>query len=109
VSSPGRNEPPNTWPDHETAQMIDADHYIMWADHRGWTRDENGLVTAESARGVMEWHWDRTNRRWCGGLVSFEPGNHRLISTNPLHIEPSLLCNQCPEHGWIRGGRWSPA
>jgi hypothetical protein len=109
-SPPGRDQPPRTWVGYETAWQIDPDHYVMWADSRGWTRIEGGqLVTAEAAQGVMEWHWDRVGERWCSGFVRFAPGKHRLISASPLHIEPSLLCNRCPDHGWIRNGAWTSA
>lgn len=35
--------------------------------------------------------------------------HHRLVSASPLHIEPSLLCEFCDEHGYIRDGLWSNA
>ncbi len=109
MRDPAYHHPPTTWPDHASAWTVGSDHYVQWADHRGWTRDENGPVTRESARGLMEWHWDQAGGRWCGGFVSFTPGNHTLICAEPLHIEPSVLCNRCPEHGWIREGRWIAA
>lgn len=34
---------------------------------------------------------------------------HRLVSADPLHIEPSLLCEFCGWHGFIRNGHWVPA
>ena len=30
-------------------------------------------------------------------------------SWEPLHVEPSLLCNACGDHGHIREGKWVPA
>ncbi len=38
-----------------------------------------------------------------------EPGGHQILSTDPLHIEPSILCTSCGIHGWVRDGRWVPA
>lgn len=32
-----------------------------------------------------------------------------LVSLEPLHLEPSLLCRICGDHGWVRDGRWVPA
>lgn len=34
---------------------------------------------------------------------------HRLESEDPLHVEPSILCLQCQDHGWIRNGKWQKA
>lgn len=47
----------------------------------------------------------------CCGAVNFDlPVNEgqtvwQLHSLEPLHIEPSVLCN-CGDHGFIRDGRW---
>lgn len=30
----------------------------------------------------------------------------QLLSLDPLHIEPSVLCRGCGHHGFVRGGRW---
>ena len=41
-----------------------------------------------------------------------EPGPERcwvLESSFPLTLSPSLLCNRCGTHGFIREGRWVPA
>lgn len=34
---------------------------------------------------------------------------HQLVSEDPLHIEPSILCTACGDHGFIRGGVWANA
>lgn len=34
---------------------------------------------------------------------------HTLVSRDPLHVEPSILCPVCGDHGFIREGRWVPA
>lgn len=41
---------------------------------------------------------------WLSGHITWQ-----LISREPLHIEPSVLCRACNDHGFIRGGRWMPA
>jgi hypothetical protein len=30
----------------------------------------------------------------------------QLVSRDPLHIEPSVLCRSCGHHGFVRDGRW---
>jgi hypothetical protein len=51
---------------------------------------------------------------WCAGGVNFDlPVNAgqttwSLVSLEPLHIEPSVLCS-CGDHGFIHAGRWVPA
>ena len=37
------------------------------------------------------------------------PGAWTLESLEPLTLSPSLLCNRCKTHGFIRGGQWVPA
>lgn len=34
---------------------------------------------------------------------------HTLVSREPLHIEPSILCADCGTHGWVRNGEWAQA
>lgn len=34
---------------------------------------------------------------------------HTLVSRDPLHIEPSILCRSCNDHGFIRDGKWVAA
>jgi hypothetical protein len=31
---------------------------------------------------------------------------HTVLSRAPLHIEASILCDDCGLHGWVRDGRW---
>lgn len=33
-------------------------------------------------------------------------GGWTLHSVDPLHVEPSILCTVCGDHGFIREGRW---
>lgn len=63
--------------------------------------------------GITEWHKDPQGQL-CGGWVPFDVPDlddfyrqraWRVVSLEPLHIEPSLLCN-CGHHGFIRNGRW---
>lgn len=49
----------------------------------------------------------------CAGSVTFDipvnaghPGaKWQLVSLDPLHVEPSILCS-CGRHGYVRAGRW---
>lgn len=47
----------------------------------------------------------------CSPAIQVGPhGNgHRIISRDPWHIEPSILCPDCGTHGWVRGGLWTGA
>lgn len=77
--------------------------------------------------GVIEWHHcppqtgggliDMPDgKNLSGGALMFDiPGNAQeqrpkwqLISLDPLHIEPSVLCRTCGLHGFIRDGKWVP-
>lgn len=33
-------------------------------------------------------------------------GGHRIESTNPITISPSVACSDCGLHGFIRNGTW---
>jgi hypothetical protein len=69
----------------------------------------------EGPVGLIETHRSAEGHG-CGGSVTFDvPGAEGLggprwqvISLDPLHIEPSVLCS-CGHHGFIREGRWIPA
>lgn len=114
MSTPGREQPPNTWEGHATAFRIDTDRYGMWTDLNGspLNRETGETVTAETAVALMDWHWSDTLGRWHPGLVAFTnrgaSHGHELISTDPLTISPSLLC-RCGDHGFIRDGKWVAA
>jgi len=38
-----------------------------------------------------------------------ERSRWQLVNLEPLTLSPSLLCNLCTDHGFIREGRWVPA
>lgn len=38
-----------------------------------------------------------------------QPGGHQLVTREPLHIEPSILCGDCGTHGFVRSGSWVAA
>ena len=56
----------------------------------------------------------------CRGAVTFDTPTARAVFTNethfwrlvtrdPLTLEPSIVCQRCGDHGFIRGGKWIPA
>jgi hypothetical protein len=64
--------------------------------------------------GIIEFHKTPTGE-WCGGSILFDiPENAAyvgapmwtVVSREPLHLEPSLLCTSCGHHGFIRNGVW---
>lgn len=36
-------------------------------------------------------------------------GPWRVVSREPLTLQPSILCKECGCHGFITSGRWVPA
>jgi hypothetical protein len=54
------------------------------------------------------WHWCSKasfGERWRAKGTD----DHELISADPLHLEPSLLCPDCGLHGFVRNGEWIAA
>lgn len=63
----------------------------------------------------LTWHHARPdNGAACGtggwvGFIPNDPYGWDLVQREPLTVSPSLLCNVCGAHGWIRNGRWEQA
>lgn len=68
---------------------------------------------------INQWHIDPATGEECVGFVLFDTPeanlvssskspHWELVSTEPLHLEPSLLCRRCNDHGFIRDGAWEP-
>lgn len=49
-------------------------------------------------------HLDTERTRYMG-----EQNRWKVISLDPLHIDPSVECRTCGDHGFIRGGKWVKA
>jgi hypothetical protein len=73
------------------------------------------LTSGGERIGLIETHEGTDGKECPGGLVHFDvehnahiPEGHRwtVESWEPLTISPSLLCNICQHHGFIRHGRW---
>lgn len=105
-----------------------------WIGGLHWLRYYAGRDT-DLRIGCIVLHLGPKTQRWCMGSVLFdipEAQRHRskkpdgtlthvwqLVSRDPLHLEPSLLCRalsgppgpdgkptECGDHGWIRNGQW---
>lgn len=62
--------------------------------------------------GVAYRHKRPDNGAQCEGFAATKPAwsdGWTVLSEAPIHIEPSLLCNACGHHGFIRDGRWVQA
>ena len=73
-------------------------------NHRaGW------LMDTEGHRDIL-WLHECTGGRRQLGRIDITSGNfHTLVSEEPLHIEPSIKCPLCNDHGSIRNGAWETA
>ena len=88
-----RNTPIYAEPD----LWLDDDHFIEWSY-------EHGEIT-----GILTWHINKATGAWCLGAVQWAGQNQpqwQLVSREPLTISPSVLCNICGDHGFIRDGKW---
>lgn len=70
------------------------------------------MVRDDAVVGYLWWH-DCTPEpegwSWLGRWGERQSG-HRVVSPDPAHIEPSILCPRgCGDHGFVRNGRWEPA
>jgi hypothetical protein len=71
--------------------------------------------SADKPGGIIETH-PGPDGQPCSGSLSFEGyarrdlnPTWRVVSLDPLTLEPSILCRSCGHHGFIRNGRWEPA
>lgn len=56
-------------------------------------------------RNPTVYHWCEPSRRWAASGTD----DHEVVTADPLTLTPSLLCDTCGLHGFIRDGRWVPA
>jgi hypothetical protein len=82
---------------------IDESHGLRFHTHQGQT----------GPTGCLFVHRDKRDPAlWCmGGFDWASPDgpNWTLVSMQPFHVEPSIHCLTCDEHGFIRDGKWIPA
>jgi hypothetical protein len=94
------SRPPSRW-----AGAVPLGSDIYWAP---WDTDPTDDDAGGPVGSILVWHWcpaTGVTGRWMAADVR----GHTLVSSEPLHLEPSLLWNCCGKHGWIRGGAWSDA
>jgi hypothetical protein len=63
--------------------------------------------------GMIENHPDKRDpTQRCEGFVCWSPAHARpgklwkVVSEEPLTLEPSIKCATCGSHGFVREGRW---
>jgi hypothetical protein len=64
--------------------------------------------------GIIDHHAKPDGSQCGGGSVLFDvqanagfaADKWQVVSREPLHLEPSLLCRICGDHGFIRDGKW---
>lgn len=89
------------------AQETDLQVLDLGSDVKVMLCQRNGAIV-----GLIESHRAPDGGE-CGGSVTFDvpeaeglKGQRwQLVSLDPLHIEPSVLCS-CGWHGWIHNGQW---
>lgn len=91
-------------------------HFTVWKPDRVLNPQYAHLPDLDPHGGIID-HLTPSGEP-CRGAVTFDtptarevfPKSHfwRLVSRDPLTIEPSILCG-CGDHGFIRSGEWIPA
>lgn len=100
-----REQSPDTWPDWSGVEEVPGSNGEIYR-----AIVDTGLEVGEKASNLWIIHWHTPTAplepRWqISGC-----GLHTVHSIEPLHVEPSLACEDgCPSHGWIRDGRWTDA
>lgn len=95
MSEQRRDNPPDLWGPEGTRALDDvAGVYV-------------GPTFRKDTQNPTWWHWcTRDQSTQVPGWAAAGTGRHQLVSEEPLHLEPSLLCGDCGTHGFIREGRW---
>lgn len=76
-------------------------------DDAAWILGEP--VAGSSAGNLLCVHLDaRDAGRQCKGSPR-GLGKHKVKSADPLTLEPSLACEVCGWHGFVRDDHWTPA
>lgn len=93
------------WLREKCPYELGDEHYWGWAglDH-GTRLDLWYLHRCELAHGQP----DPTRPLVLGMIDVSSCERHELVSKVPLHIEGSVICHGCGDHGFIRGGEWQP-
>lgn len=68
-----------------------------------------GTTEHAPTRNLWWAHTCTNGRRQLGHIDVTSGQRHTLVSPEPLHVEASVLCPECRDHGFIRAGRWVAA
>lgn len=94
--------------------MTEHEAQAELAAHEAWLRDR----CPNDAGDEHAWGWitnkesGRKDIFWlhrCNGKLQLGTINtsiHQLVAEDPIHVEPSILCTACSDHGYLRNGRW---
>lgn len=68
---------------------------------------------------IHEWHKEDGDEHYSAGFIAFTGRTKpewwagsptwEVLSEDPLTLSPSLACQNCGHHGFIKGGKWIPA
>ena len=96
-------EAANAWVIAQTPNDLGSDH--------GWAWSEDTEAFDYPGNIVYRHLCSRTGHvRHALGVIDVTSGKyHTLHSRDPLHVEASVLCPDCGDHGWIRDGKWVSA
>lgn len=86
-----------------------------WIDLGGGHRLQPTTRADGRPHGWIDEHTNAATGKLCCGAVTRagmalgqEP-TWRVVTEEPLTLEPSLLCRMCGDHGFVRDGKWVPA
>lgn len=123
----------NEWGPEDHIDLGAPGHSFTWVvgDADRFPTDDARLLRwhggDETLIGIIHWHpradgksiKGQDGAAGCGGGVYFVRGSGeseanrpiwQVLSLDPLHLEPSLLCTPgkggCGSHGFIRDGKW---
>lgn len=91
--------------------------FYSWAPDRELNPQYADMPDIERVGGIVSHPLPQGGR--CEGSVIFDrPGieglfegqdRWKVVSEDPLTLEPSIRCGGCNAHGWIRKGKWVDA
>jgi hypothetical protein len=94
----------------EQALVHDVAHPIIAKAQRIWHLEE-GVAIILDHEGL--WHFRHECKEWTLDdqlhrlvCAPYLDEAHQIVSEDPLHVEPSLLCSDCGTHGFVRDGHW---
>lgn len=86
----------------------DVERYEKWLRDRCPNKIGEDRYYGWTANGDI-FYLHRCNGKLQLGTINVTKPIHTLVEREPLHVEPSILCSACNDHGFIRGGAWQSA